>query len=162
MIRRIPRRSAAERRGIIEQHERDCRAIVEAGWVTVEVDWLASPQGSHFSPAKGVVKENNPRTEPYRQAVADACEAQAADWCFDIPVEVEIVFRLMPPPKGDPGREWPYYPPDLDKLLRATFDGMTRGGIWKDDARCCRLRNVEKIHAGSPEQTGVTIRVRAL
>lgn len=134
------------------------------GWTVVEVAWLAAPQGSHFSPRKGVVKESNPAVELYRQAVAAACRDQLGRrWVpYDVPLEVSISFRLMPPPKSDPDREWPYTTPDLDKLVRATFDGLTKGLMWKDDARPCRLRLVEKVHAATPEQTGVTIKVRPL
>lgn len=132
-------------------------------WITVEVEHLASPQGSHFSPAKGVVRESNQRTELYRQAVADACEALLGeDWePLDGPLECLVLFRMMPAPKSDKDRPWPHYPPDLDKLLRATFDGVTRGRLWKDDGRVVRV-SAQKEHAGTPEETGVTIMVRRL
>lgn len=131
-----------------------------AGWVVIEVEHLAAPQGSHFSPAKGVVRESNPRTELYRQAVADACEDRLEE-PLDGPLEVEILFRMMPAPKSDPRRPYPHYPPDLDKLVRATFDGITRGQLWVDDGRACKV-TAWKTHASTPEQTGVTIRVRPL
>ena len=137
----------------------------ELDWVTVEVDHLAAPQGSHRQGFGKSVKESNPRTEPYREAVADACR-QWHDEHFlgeplllDGPLELDVVFRMMPAPASDPDRRYPHVAPDLDKLLRATCDGITRGQLWKDDARCTRVV-AEKVHASSPETTGVTLRVR--
>jgi len=33
----------------------------------------------------------------------------------------------------------PYRRPDLDKMLRATFDALTAAGVWLDDAQVVRL-----------------------
>ena len=48
--------------------------------------------------------------------------------------------------------------PDLDKLLRSTCDGITRGRIWKDDARCVTITAM-KQHAATMEDTGALIKV---
>lgn len=135
------------------------------GWITIEVPHLAAPQGSHRQGFGKSVQETNPKTEPYRHAVAEACER----WCdqhflgepllLDGHLEAEFVFRMRPAPKSDPDRPSPNVAPDLDKLVRSTFDGLTRGKLWKDDARCVKV-TAEKIHAVSEEGTGVTIRVR--
>ena len=136
---------------------------VPAGdWVEVFVPHLPAPQGSHRQGFGKSVRESNPKTDIFRQAVADACERELEGWhCtpFDEPVEAEFVFHLMPVPKGDPTREFHFTPPDVDKLLRAAFDGLTRGRMWKDDARCSRVV-MEKVHAATEEDTGCTIRVR--
>jgi hypothetical protein len=51
---------------------------------------------------------------------------------MDTPVEIALVFYL-PKPKTVK-REWPSVKPDLDKLIRSTFDGLTTGGLYTDDA----------------------------
>jgi Holliday junction resolvase RusA-like endonuclease len=50
-------------------------------------------------------------------------------------------------------------PPDLDKLIRSTCDGITRGKLWVDDARVVRIE-AEKQHAATPQETGVHIFVK--
>ena len=134
-------------------------------WVEVYVEHLAAPQGSHRQGFGKSVRETNPRTEPYRHAVAEACEDYTErydDWVpLDGHLELDVVFKMLPPPKADPGRPYPNVAPDLDKLLRSTCDGITRGQLWKDDARLVRV-SAAKVHAESPQDTGVLIRVRKL
>lgn len=136
------------------------------GWITIEVPHLAAPQGSHRQGFGKSVRETNPKTEPYRRAVADACERwhdahrRGEPLLLDCPLEVELMYRLMPVPKGDPNRAFHFTKPDIDKLERATFDGLQMGKLIKDDARISRSVH-EKVHAVSEEATGVTIRVRA-
>lgn len=135
------------------------------GWHKFTVHHLAAPQGSHRQGFGKSVKETNPRTEPYRQAVADACELYLEDfedWTpLDGPLEVVCTFYMPPPPASDPSRRYPHTTPDLDKLLRSTFDGITRGGLWKDDARVVAVAG-EKVFAASMQETGVDISVRLL
>lgn len=137
-----------------------------AAAITIWVPHIAAPQGSHRQGFGKSVRETNPRTEPYRQAVADACERWIEDFGlpwdpFDGYLECLMVFHMPPPPKSAPDRRWPNTVPDLDKLIRSTFDGITRGKLWKDDARVVRVA-AEKVHAPTLEETGVQIVVRVL
>lgn len=135
----------------------------EHGWWHVRVDHLAAPQGSHRQGFGKSVRETNPKTEPYRHAVAEACEnALPTDWePLDGYLEARIIFWMMPPPKSDPDRPHPNVAPDIDKLLRSTFDGITRGRLWKDDARVVAV-GAEKRHAATEQETGVDIYVRPM
>lgn len=135
-------------------------------WVRVRVNWIAAPQGSHKPGFGKSVRESNPKTEPYRQAVADACEeliehvVGAGDWVpLDGHLEVRIDYYMPPPPKNDPDRPYPNTAPDIDKLTRATFDGITRGRLWKDDARVVGM-TVWEYFASSLEDTHVDIALR--
>ena len=75
----------------------------------------------------------------WRQAVAAAArEAAAGAAPIPYPVAVTIVFRFPMPAsrtKKDRALGWLWKPttPDLDKVLRSTFDGLTDGGIITDD-----------------------------
>ena len=126
-------------------------------WVRVRVDWIAAPQGSHKQGFGKSVRETNPKTEPYRQAVADACE-DVLDEPLDGFLEARIDF-YMPPIASDPDRPYPNTAPDIDKLVRSTFDGISRGRLWKDDARVVGLTTWEYF-APSLEETHVDIAVR--
>lgn len=134
-------------------------------WIRVWVPHIAAPQGSHRQGFGKSVRETNPRTEPYRHAVAEAClttmDMEQLWVPLDGPLEVMLSFHMPPAPKSDPNRLFPHTPPDLDKLIRSTFDGITRSKLWVDDARVCRV-TAEKIHAATLEQTGVGIRVRRM
>lgn len=134
---------------------------VDGQVLTLWVPHIAAPQGSHKQGFGKSVRETNPRTEPYRQAVADACERELENWIWtplDGPVAMSITF-YMPPLKTDPDRYWCIGVPDLDKVLRSTCDGLTKGKVWKDDARLVMLDQVKMVHAKTLEDTGVDIRV---
>lgn len=131
------------------------------GVLEVYVPHIAAPQGSHRQGFGKSVRETNPKTEPYRQAVADACERELENWIWtplDGPLAMDVSFYMPPPPKSDPDRRYPHVAPDLDKLLRSTCDGLTRGKVWKDDARLVEV-TARKVHAERLEHTGVRIRV---
>lgn len=44
-------------------------------------------------------------------------------------------------------------PPDLDKILRATFDALTQAGLWEDDARVrrCVVEKFSHSEGKTPE-----------
>jgi Holliday junction resolvase RusA-like endonuclease len=98
------------------------------------IDGEPAPQGSKTGFIKNgrvVMVESSKKVKPWREAVAAQTKAkvQAA---LENPVEIALVFHL-PKPKTVT-RKWPAVKPDLDKLIRSTFDGLTTGGLYADDA----------------------------
>lgn len=98
------------------------------------IDGEPAPQGSKTGFIKNgrvVMVEASKKVKPWREAVAAQTKAkvQAA---LENPVEIALVFHL-PKPKTVT-RKWPAVKPDLDKLIRSTFDGLTTGGLYTDDA----------------------------
>ena len=98
------------------------------------IDGEPAPQGSKTGFIKNgrvVMVESSKKVKPWREAVAAQTKAkvQAA---LENPVEIALVFHL-PKPKTVT-RKWPAVKPDLDKLIRSTFDGLTTGGLYTDDA----------------------------
>lgn len=102
------------------------------------IDGEPAPQGSKNGFIKNgrvVMVESSKKVKPWREAVTIKT-AQHMSWAtlnpMDTPVEIALVFHL-PRPKTVT-RKWPAVKPDLDKLIRSTFDGLTTGGLYTDDA----------------------------
>jgi len=102
------------------------------------IDGEPAPQGSKNGFVKNgriVMVESSKKVKPWREAVTIKT-AQHMSWAklnpMDSPVEIALVFHL-PRPKTVT-RKWPAVKPDLDKLIRSTFDGLTTGGLYTDDA----------------------------
>jgi len=85
--------------------------------------------------------EVSKKVGPWREAVVKAAHlAMKGKAPLDGPVHLTAQFRLPMPQarrKADRARGWRWADrtPDLDKLLRSTFDGLTKGGLIADDAR---------------------------
>ena len=98
------------------------------------IDGEPAPQGSKNGFVKNgrvVLVESSKKVKPWREAVARTTQAQVP--CpLQNAVDVALVFHL-PRPKTVT-RKWPAVKPDLDKLVRSTFDGLTTGGLYTDDA----------------------------
>lgn len=98
------------------------------------IDGEPAPQGSKTGFIKNgrvVMVEASKKVKPWREAVAAETEAKVSS-ALQNPVEISLVFHL-PKPKTVT-RTWPAVKPDLDKLIRSTFDGLTTGGLYTDDA----------------------------
>jgi crossover junction endodeoxyribonuclease RusA len=98
------------------------------------VDGEPAPQGSKNGFVKNgrvVMVESSKKVKPWREAVATET-AKQVNCTMTTPVEIALVFHL-PRPKTV-NRKWPAVKPDLDKLIRSTFDGLTTGGLYTDDA----------------------------
>jgi Holliday junction resolvase RusA-like endonuclease len=98
------------------------------------IDGEPAPQGSKTGFIKNgrvVMIESSKKVKPWREAVA-AQTKHKVQVAFQEPVEIALVFHL-PKPKTVT-RKWPAVKPDLDKLIRSTFDGLTTGGLYTDDA----------------------------
>jgi len=121
--------------------------------VAFTIDGAAAPQGSKTPWGS----EANPRTRPWRAAVAAAAAAaMGGDPPLHGPVSVQIQFAF-PRPKGHYGSGrnattlrptapgYHAYRPDLDKLIRAIGDALT-GIVLRDDAQIAALF-VTKVYA---------------
>jgi Holliday junction resolvase RusA-like endonuclease len=98
------------------------------------IDGEPAPQGSKTGFIKNgrvVMVESSKKVKPWREAVAAQTKAKV-QVALEKPVEIALVFHL-PKPKTVT-RKWPAVKPDLDKLIRSTFDGLTTGGLYTDDA----------------------------
>lgn len=98
------------------------------------VEGEPAPQGSKNGFVKNgrvVMVESSKKVKPWREAVAWQTKAKVTE-PMTSPVEIALVFHL-PRPKTV-NRMWPSVKPDLDKLIRSTFDGLTTGGLYTDDA----------------------------
>ena len=98
------------------------------------IDGEPAPQGSKTGFIKNgrvVMVEASKKVKPWREAVAARTQEQVKDK-FTEPVEIALVFHLLKPKTVT--RKWPAVKPDLDKLIRSTFDGLTTGGLYTDDA----------------------------
>jgi crossover junction endodeoxyribonuclease RusA len=52
------------------------------------------------------------------------------------PIAVRVTFTLHKPTTAPKRRKiWPSKRPDMDKLLRSTFDAIGAAGVWKDDSQ---------------------------
>lgn len=115
-----------------------------------------APQGSKSYKGKrkngsAILVESSAKTlKPWRDAVQAAAEAHGGKLDPEEPVAVSIHFYL-PRPAGhyrtgrnagllrDSAPDVPHRKPDVDKLVRATFDALTKAGTWGDDARAVQL-----------------------
>lgn len=96
----------------------------------------AEPQGSKTRTRFGV-REDNPRTMPWRGRVAlaahDYMVAHMLGLITDVPVVITLEF-VMPRPTTTPKSYTPaaVKKPDIDKLCRAILDGITHVVIATD------------------------------
>jgi Holliday junction resolvase RusA-like endonuclease len=102
------------------------------------IDGEPAPQGSKtgfYKNGRVVMVESSKKVKPWREAVMKQT-ANYMSWNTQNPlttaVEISLVFHLPRPRTVT--RQWPCVKPDLDKLIRSTFDGLTTGGLYTDDA----------------------------
>lgn len=101
----------------------------------INVFGIPAPQGSKKSIGNNRFVETSKKLPAWRKAVMEAAK-QVVDEPFTDAVRVDVVF-YMPRPKTVT-RPYPIVPPDVDKLLRSTFDALTQAGVWTDDALVCK------------------------
>ena len=84
---------------------------------------------------KAILVESSAAAKPWAEAVKWAA---IENRCAHVPgpVTVRIVFTL-PKPKGAPKNRttYPSRAPDLDKLIRCTWDALVQVGLIEDDSR---------------------------
>lgn len=128
-------------------------------WRTTRAYGLPAPQGSKKI-LNGRLVESSAAVAPWRQAVTYAAVEDGGEPLAG-PIEVMITF-LLPRPKTAPKRRlWPDKKPDLDKLIRSTFDALTDARAWEDDAQVCRVL-AEKTFAGPDQPIGAHIHIRQI
>ncbi|QIK64114.1 RusA family crossover junction endodeoxyribonuclease [Leucobacter viscericola] len=118
--------------------------------ITFRVDGVPVPQGSK-TVAQGGGKAwlrdaNGAKLKPWRalvQSVAEAALLEAGGVGFDCPVELHVTF-FMPRPKK-PKFHLPATKPDIDKLLRAVMDALTKSGVIRDDSRVTAVSMYESF-----------------
>lgn len=133
--------------------------------ITLNVEGRPAPQGSKKFGAHGQLLEASAYLRPWRAAVRRAAFERYAEWGVS---KAEILKnRLIPGPVRFGAIFWMPRdhridsPPDLDKLLRATWDALTSAGVWEDDGRVIGIDFLEKQHAPEDRPTGADIFVRA-
>lgn len=82
--------------------------------------------------------ESSKKVKPWREAVARVASAHLLDEPLDGHLRVIIRFELPAPMKSRFGNR-PAGPPDIDKLVRSTLDGLTTSRLIVDDARIVAL-----------------------
>jgi Holliday junction resolvase RusA-like endonuclease len=120
------------------------------------------------------MKESSEKVKPWRADVRHEAQRAMDDqhWSTwedgDQPLSIDVTF-WMPRPKSHPKtrRTLPDRMPDLDKLLRSTFDALKSAGVCADDARFVRILATKRYvhpaglrHPSEPETTGARIHIR--
>jgi Holliday junction resolvase RusA-like endonuclease len=110
--------------------------------VRIVVYGTPAPQGSKRFVGNGRMIESSPLVKPWREAVKQAALAFRGVGITDElvpvmsdPLVVSIVFTLKRPSSLPKSRQFPARKPDLDKLVRSTFDALTDAGVWNDDSQ---------------------------
>lgn len=112
-----------------------------------------APQGSKRHVGNGRMIEQSKKVAPWREAVKTAAISWVQDryrggktYDDDVtfpltgPVGVLVVFTLHKPLSAPKTRRtWPARRPDLDKLVRSTFDALGAAGVWRDDGQVVEL-----------------------
>ena len=142
--------------------------------MTITVYGVPAPQGSKsFKGMRGghaILAESSKKVKPWREAVKWAAieRMDSAKWsdggfgqgeAFAGPVTVEVDFYFTHPKTGK-RRPTHSVKPDIDKLLRSTFDALKDAGVFEDDSRICSV--VARKHYAnehSPVPAGAVIRV---
>jgi Holliday junction resolvase RusA-like endonuclease len=126
--------------------------------ISFTVHGIPAPQGSKVR-TKWAMREDNPRTAPWRAAVAaEAAHAVAGQEPLTGPLELAALF-FFPRPKSHYGTgrnadvlkgsasDYCATKPDADKLIRAAADAMT-GIVYRDDSQLVRV-SAQKLY-GQP------------
>jgi hypothetical protein len=81
---------------------------------------------------------------------------------IDGPVHIGIGFVLPRPTGARKSAIWQAKKPDIDKLIRATLDGLTEAGVVVDDARVASLTASKQLSDPADPWTGATIDITPL
>jgi crossover junction endodeoxyribonuclease RusA len=120
------------------------------------VHGIPAPQGSKRHVGNGRMIESSKKVGPWRDAVIDAASQFDAFKMLNEALAISIMFTL-PAPKTTK-RLYPTVRPDVDKLLRSTFDALTISGFWHDDSLVVSVL-AAKRYAAAGEPLGALIEV---
>jgi crossover junction endodeoxyribonuclease RusA len=124
-----------------------------------------APQGSKRHVGRGILIESSKRVGPWRDAVQKATAAEvdriAMFNAIDFPVAVTTHFRVLRPKTVKAEYPTSLAVGDGDKLTRATWDGLVKGGMLADDKYACEWRG-SKRYARSGEPTGCVVTITDL
>jgi crossover junction endodeoxyribonuclease RusA len=120
------------------------------------VHGIPAPQGSKRHVGNGRMIESSKKVGPWRDAVIEAASQFNDFKMLNEALAVQIMFTL-PAPKTTK-RLYPTVRPDLDKLLRSTFDALTISGFWHDDSLVVSVL-AAKRYAAAGEPLGALIEV---
>lgn len=134
--------------------------VTTPGRLVISVTGRPAPQGSKQRGAAGQLLEQSPYLASWRAAVKrDTYRAyRAAGIAPDVlpllrgPVGIAVTFRLDTGQRIDS-------PPDIDKLLRATFDALSAARAWEDDGRVVQIERTSKRQTVTDEPTGADIEI---
>ena len=119
--------------------------------IQFNVPGTPAPQGSKTARVingKAIIFEANAGLKAWRERVKTAGElATLEHGQLQGPVEAVLLFTLAKPKTVK--RDWPSVKPDLDKLIRGTLDGLTKSGIYVDDAQVVAI-SATKIYGNEP------------
>lgn len=121
---------------------------------------VPAPQGSMRGYNRGghvVLTSDNPEQRPWRGRVGDEAQKHFSTLITG-PVVISALF-VMPRTKSLPKRSTPAHikKPDIDKILRATFDAL-KGIAYTDDAQVTEI-HATKRYAAIGEQSGLHISI---
>ena len=126
--------------------------------------WCAgrpAPQGSKRMGQAGQMREASPYLPAWRAALTVAVYRRYERLGIppeDLPlfrgaVSFGVTFFLDTGQRVDA-------PPDLDKLIRAVWDVLTRARVWEDDARVTEILWATKVAATQQEPVGAALHVK--
>lgn len=127
--------------------------------VSFRVFGLPQSQGSvkgYVVNGRAHLTTTNRKLGDWRRLIADCAQPHAH--LFDGPVEVSLWFYLPRPKSLGKRIALPAKRPDLDKLVRASFDALT-GVMWNDDAQVTHL-HAYKRYASDHYPPGVQVQIR--
>lgn len=139
------------------------RVSLDAAFVRLHVEGNPIPQGSHRAfvtrTGKPYITDDNAMLSAWKQSIHwHAYNAMGSKKPSQLPIELEIDF-VVPVPRSREGQLWPkeHGTGDLDKLTRATLDGM-EGKVYLNDAQVVRI-TTSKRYSDPSRPPGVTITV---
>lgn len=125
--------------------------------VKFEVEGLPAPQGSKRHVGNGRFIEASKNLPAWRSQIEKTC-LELFDQPLDGALEIELWFYLPKP--SSVSRVYPTVMPDLDKLVRAVGDGLTKGGAITDDSRIVDLHAYKRYSVDG--WTGVCVQISSV
>lgn len=134
------------------------------------VPGIPAPQGSKRHVGRGILIESSKKVKPWREDVRQGALTAADDQQWTPPDAVAIGLTFwMPRPKSHPKTRRTIHSsrPDVDKLVRSTFDALTSAGVIRDDSTVVKVSAVKcYVHPealryeGEPTTAGVDVFIR--